>query len=234
MAWTFTEHAHADALADAVAARIAQALDAALATRGEAVLALAGGRTSPPVFRRLAATPRDWTRVTLLPSDERWVAHAHPDCNLRQMQEAFAGAHGIRWQPLVPENPRGAVDAGFANAALALYPQAFDATLLGMGVDGHFGSLFPGSPGLGEALDPASTRSAAAIVPDPMPAAGPHPRVSLTLARMLRSHRVLLAISGADKRAVLEDAQRAPRPLGYPVAALLHAPGAQVEIHWSP
>jgi 6-phosphogluconolactonase len=67
-----------------------------------------------------------------------------------------------------------------------------------------------------------------------MPAAGPHPRVSLTLARMLRSHRVLLAITGADKRAVLEDAQRAPQPLKYPVAALLHAPGAAVEIHWSP
>jgi 6-phosphogluconolactonase len=234
MAWTLIEHADADALAAAVAARIANALDAALAARGTAVLALAGGRTSPPVFRRLAAQPRDWSRVTVLPSDERWVAHAHPDCNLRQMQEAFAGADGIRWQALVPAAPQGAVDAGFANAALAGHAEAFDAVLLGMGADGHFGSLFPGAPNLAQALDPDSPDAAAAIVPDPMPAAGPHPRVSLTLARMLRARRVLLAITGADKRAVLERAQQAPQPLQYPVAALLHAAGAHIEIHWSP
>lgn len=234
MAWTMIEHPDADALATAVAARIDAALDAALATRGAAVLALAGGRTSPPVFRRLAARQRDWRRVTVLPSDERWVAREHPDCNLRQMQHAFAGADGIRWLSLVPEAPHGAPDAAFAERALDVLPDAFDATLLGMGTDGHFGSLFPGSPNLAQALDPAATAAAAAIQPDPMPTAGPHPRVSLTLSRMLRSRRVLLAITGHDKRAVLEQAQRAPDPLRLPVGALLHAPGAMIEIHWSP
>jgi 6-phosphogluconolactonase len=234
MAWTMIEHADADALAAAVAARIDEALDAALTARGAAVLALAGGRTSPPVFRRLAARARDWTRIVVLPSDERWVARSHADCNLRQMQDAFAGAHGIRWLALVPEEPEGAADASFAQAALAVVPEAFDATLLGMGVDGHFGSLFPGSPNLAAALDPANDDDAAPILPDPMPAAGPHPRVSLTLSRMLRSRRVLLAITGHDKRAILAQAQRAPDPLRLPVGALLHAPGATVEIHWSP
>jgi 6-phosphogluconolactonase len=234
MAWKTNEHADADALAAAVAARIDAALDAALATRGEAALALAGGRTSPPVFRRLAGRPRDWRRVTILPSDERWVPRDHPDCNLRQMQDAFAGAEGIRWLPLVPESPTGAPDASFADAGLAALTEAFDATLLGMGTDAHFGSLFPGSPNLARALDPANPDPAVAIRPDPMPAAGPHPRISLTLARMLHSRRVLLAITGHDKRAVLERAQRAPDPLHLPVGALLHAPGALVEIHWSP
>jgi 6-phosphogluconolactonase len=150
------------------------------------------------------------------------------------MQDAFAGADGIRWLALVPESPRGPPDATFANRALADLPDAFDATLLGMGTDGHFGSLFPGSPNLAHALDPANREPAAAILPDPVPAAGPHPRVSLTLARMLHSRRVLLAITGRDKRAVVERAQRAPDPLHRPVGALLHAPGARVEIHWSP
>lgn len=228
------EHTDADALAAAVAARIDEALDAALAARGAAVLALAGGRTSPPVFRRLAARKRDWSKVVVLPSDERWVPRSHPDCNLRQMQDAFAGADGVRWLALVPESPDGAPDASFAERALEVLPEPFDATLLGMGTDGHFGSLFPGSPNLADALDPANAASAAPIQPDPMPAAGPHPRVSLTLSRMLRSRRVLLAITGHDKRAVLEQAQRAPRPLALPVGALLHAPGAMIEIHWSP
>jgi 6-phosphogluconolactonase len=234
MAWIEHEHPDADALAAAVAARLAESIDGALAARGNAVVALAGWRTSPPVFRRLAAQRRDWSKVVVMPSDERWVPREHADCNLRQMQEAFAGAEGIRWLALVPESPDGPPDAAFANRMLEILPDAFDATLLGMGTDGHFGSLFPGSPNLGHALDPTNHEPAAAILPDPMPAAGPHPRVSLTLARMLHSRRVLLAITGHDKRAVLERAQRAPDPLRLPVGALLHAPGALVEIHWSP
>jgi 6-phosphogluconolactonase len=234
MAWSLTEHPDAEALAVACADVLSDAIDGALSTRGSAVLALAGGRTSPPVLRRLAAQPRDWSRVTLLPSDERWVARTHPDCNLRQMQEAFGAASGMRWLSLVPEAPAGAPDAAFANAALAAIDGPFDATLLGMGADGHFGSLFPGAPTLARALAPDAQEAAAPIVPDPMPAAGPHPRISLTLARMLRSRRVLLAITGADKRAVLERAQRTPEPLHLPVGALLHAPGARIEIHWSP
>jgi 6-phosphogluconolactonase len=230
--WTRHEHANADQLAAACATRIDAELDLALRERGAALAALAGGRTSPPVFRRLAIQFRDWSRVTLLPSDERWVAADHADCNLRQMREAFAGAEGIRWLSLVPALPHGAASATFANGALAPYPQAFDVCMLGMGADGHFASLFPGAPTLAAALDPANPAAAVAIEPDPMPAAGPHPRVSLTLARILRSRRLLLVISGQDKRAVLERALAGDRRL--PVAALLAATHLGAEIHWSP
>jgi 6-phosphogluconolactonase len=231
MAWTFHEHVDADALATACAHVIDAAIDAALLDCGVAMLALAGGRTSPPVFRRLAARHRDWSRITVLPSDERWVAADHPDCNLRQMREAFAGADDIRWLSLAPALPQGAASAAFANGALAAYPQPFDACMLGMGTDGHVASLFPGAANLAAALDPANPEAAIAIVPDPMPSAGPHPRVSLTLARLLRSRRLLLVITGDDKRRVLERA-RAGAPL--PVAALLAAAHPAAEIHWSP
>jgi 6-phosphogluconolactonase len=235
MPHTLHLHATPDALASAVAAAIDARIDAALAERGHALLALAGGRTSPPVFRRLAARPRDWSTVTALPSDERWVGRDHPDCNLTQLRGAIAAATGIRTLGLVPEQPQGAVAADYANAALAPYADLpFDVTLLGMGADGHFGSLFPGAPTLMAALDLAQPAAAMEIVPDPMPVAGPHPRVSLTLARMLRSRAVLLAITGADKRAVLERAVLENDPRHLPVAALLHAPGAAIAVHWSP
>lgn len=230
-----TTHPTAAALAAAVAARIAGALDAALAERGQALLALAGGRTSPPVFRQLAAQPRDWSRVTVMPSDERWVAAGHPDCNLAQMQAAFAGADGIRWQPLVPQAPAGAADAAFSNAALAAHPAAFDVAMLGMGADGHFASIFPGAPTLGLALGQQGPQpDAVAILPDPMPAAGPHPRVSLSLPRLLRSRLLLLVITGEDKRAVLERAQSDGDWRQLPVAALLRSAHPQFEVHWSP
>jgi 6-phosphogluconolactonase len=232
MTWPTFIHADAAALAHAVAMRIEAELDLALNERGAALLALAGGRTSPPVFRQLAARSRDWSRVTILPSDERWVAADHPDCNLRQMREAFADAEGIRWLSLVPALPQGAPSAALANGALAPYPQPFDACLLGMGVDGHFASLFPGAPTLPAALSPAQPMAALPIMPDPMPAAGPHPRVSLALSRILHSRRLLLAITGDDKRAVLERARAGDMTL--PVAHLLAAAHPCAEIHWSP
>lgn len=248
MPWTMCEHANTDQLAAACAARIDAELDIALRERGAALLALAGGRTSPPVFRRLAVQFRDWSRVTILPSDERWVAADHPDCNLRQMREAFAGAEGIRWLSLVPALPQGEASAAFANGALAPYPQPFDVCMLGMGADGHFASLFPGAPTLADALSPTQTSAALPVLPNPMPAAGPHARVSLTLARILNSRRLLLVISGHDKRAVLERAIASVRPepvegrgedagangAALPVAALLAAAHPAAEIHWSP
>lgn len=230
-------HESAAALAAAVAERIAGALDQAMAERQQALLALAGGRTSPPIFRQLTQTHRDWIRVTLVPSDERWVAADHVDNNLQQMRAAFADASGIQCLSLVPDDPQGEVDAGFANAALAKHPELFDVAMLGMGADGHFASLFPGAPHLAEALAtdaPPETLAAVAIVPDPMPIAGPHPRISLTLARLLHSRLLLLVITGEDKRAVLMRALAEGDSSKLPVAALVRAQHAQAEIHWSP
>lgn len=232
MAFRTFHYANSDELASACAARIDAAIDSALAERDQVLLALAGGRTSPPVFRRLAMRDRDWSKFTLLPSDERWVAADHADCNLRQMRESFAVAEGMRWLSLVPEWPSAGLDAAFANAALAPYTQPFDVCMLGMGVDGHFASLFPGAPNLARALDIATSQPAIEILPDPMPNAGPFARISLTLSRILHSRRLLLVITGDEKRAVLERARAGDTRL--PVAALLAARHDAAEIYWSP
>ncbi len=227
---TLIEHATQAALAEAIAAQLGSALDAALAAEGQATLALAGGRTAPPIFARLAAQARDWSRVTLLPSDERWVPADHADRNSAALRGAFAGVDCVRFLDLVPPDATGMADAGTACLALAEHPQPFAATLLGMGADGHFASLFPGAPNLATGLDPATAAPAIAIVPDPMPAAGPHPRISLTLSRILKSRTIVLAITGADKRAVLEAAAAGDTTL--PIAALLRASPGLV-VHWS-
>lgn len=216
-------------LAATLSERLVQVIDAALTARGSAFLALAGGRTAPPVFRRLSERVLDFSSVCAVPTDERWVPHSHPDCNLSAAKAAFAGAPGLRWLALTPAVPHGAVDADFAEQQLAGHPHAFDAVLLGMGADGHFASLFPGAPTLAAALDIRSRSAAIAIVPEPMPTAGPHPRISLTLARLLNARRVMLAITGADKRDTLERAHHDR----LPIAALLdHCP--DLDIVWAP
>lgn len=233
------EHLHAagDALIAALAARLEAICRDALAARGRAVLALAGGRTPLPVYRRLAAADLDWSRVTILPTDERWVPHAHAASNQRELADSFAAAQGIALLPLVPADATGAPNAGFAESQLATIAGDFDAVLLGMGADAHTASLFPGDPALAAALDPANPRDAVVIHPDPLPPEAPFDRITLTASRLLRTRHSLLAITGERKLAVLRAAQAAGDPLSQPIAAFLHAPRASPappEIHWSP
>jgi 6-phosphogluconolactonase len=234
MSWTDTIHPDADALAAALADILADAIRAGLAERNRASLALAGGRTPFPVYRRLAEVALDWPRVSLLATDERWVEPTHPASNTRELHAAFAAATGVRVLPLVPAEPGPFADAAPARATLAAFTDPFDAVLLGMGVDGHFASLFPGAAELQHGLDPACQDDALVVHPDPLPREVPFPRISLSRARLLRTRRLLLAATGSAKRVILDLAKARPDPLCLPISAVLHDDSAKVEIHWSP
>jgi 6-phosphogluconolactonase len=234
MAWTWTTHADPAALAGALAAALEDVLVSALAGGGSASLALAGGGTPLPAYRALAARPLRWSAVTALPTDERWVAHTSPACNLASLRAAFADARGLAFRTLTPAQPQGAPDAAVALANLAAVPGAFDAVLLGMGGDGHIASLFPGAAQLGQALDRLHPPPALVVEPRPLPPDAPWPRISLGLHRLLDTRLLLLAVTGGGKRLVLEQAMVHGDPLLHPVAAVLHDAGVTVAIHWSP
>jgi 6-phosphogluconolactonase len=234
MAWTWTRHADPAALAAALAGALEDVLVPALARGGSARLALAGGGTPLPAYRALAARPLRWPAVTALPTDERWVAHTAPGCNLAALRAAFAAARGIALKPLTPALPDGEPDAAVALASLAAVPDAFDAVVLGMGGDGHVASLFPGAPQLSHALDRRHPPPALVVEPRPLPPDAPWPRISLGLQRLLATRVLLLAATGPAKRLVLEQAMVHGDPFLHPVAAVLHDAGVNVAIHWSP
>lgn len=234
MSWTETLHDDAGALAETLATRLAGICRDAIAARGHAFLALAGGRTPLPIYRRLAGENLDWRAVTVIPTDERWVAHDHAASNQRELAAAFADATGIRLGALVPAHPGDVPDTAQARLTLADCRDDFDAVLLGMGNDGHFASLFPGAANLGEALAFDNADDACVVHPDPLPPEAPFARVSLTAGRLLRSRALWLAITGERKLSVLRDAQTTRDPQRLPIAALLHAPRAHLHIHWSP
>lgn len=234
MSWTETLHDDGDALVETLATRLASLCRDAVAARGRALLALAGGRTPLPIYHRLAREALDWRAVTVVPTDERWVAHDHPASNRRELAAAFADATGIRLGALVPAHPGDVPDTAQARLTLADCRGDFDAVLLGMGNDGHFASLFPGAANLGEALAFDNADDACVIHPDPLPPEAPFARVSLTTARLLRTRALWLAITGGRKLSVLRDAQATCDPQRLPIAALLHAPQAHLHIHWSP
>ena len=235
MAWIAQHYADHDALAIALARELDEAVAAALATRGRALLALAGGRTPLPAYRALAArwrTHEEAARIVLMPTDDRCVPHDHPGSNVGELRALFDGTD-VRIEALTTANGDPTRSERYARAMLADHPDAFDAVVLGMGLDAHTASLFPGASQLASGLDVESPFEALRVDPEPLPVEAPFPRISLTLARLLRARTLHLAITGDAKRAVLAQAQADGDALQRPVAALLHAPGAAVNIHWS-
>ncbi|KIQ98025.1 6-phosphogluconolactonase [Lysobacter sp. A03] len=232
MGWTLHTHADARQLAVHLVDSLQASLRAGLHERGSAMLALAGGSTPWPVYQRLAQATLEWQNVTLLPTDDRCVPVDSPASNLRGLAEAFAPANGVQLATLTA--PDGDPDASLiaARAWLALHRQNFDAVVLGMGNDGHTASLFPGARQLACGYDPVL--EACRFDPDPLPPEAPYPRITLTVGRLLRSDALHLLITGASKRAVLEEAIALNDPQRHPVMAVLGAPTVDVQIHWSP
>ena len=211
----FDTHAQASA---ALAGEVASFLRDAVIQRGEASLAVPGGTTPAEFLGSLGEQSLEWPRVTVLLTDERWVAPDHPRSNTALVDRTL-GAQGrrYRWYPLwrdgvAPDDATAMLEAG-ANAVT--FP--LDVVVLGMGDDGHVASLFPGDA---TGFADASLRFVAVRGP------GDEPRVSLSAAVLAQAREVYLLLRGAAKLEVLR------RALGgeLPVARLVAARNGRVHV----
>ena len=196
-------------LAWQLADTIVQNLHDAINLRGHAVLAVSGGKSPIALFEALRVLPLEWQRVTVLLVDDRCVPHDHADSNtalVRQhlLKDQAAAATFVPFFDTLPDTLDEPalirlVDA--ANRRLATQPWPMDMAVLGMGDDGHTASLFPGAAGLNQALH--SSGPVAWV----RPATAPHARLTLTLPALLATRELALAISGASKLAVFQQAR---------------------------
>jgi 6-phosphogluconolactonase len=227
MPLAITEFATRDALMQASATRLADALEDAIATHGSACAALSGGSTPAPAYRALAAMPLDWPKVTFALVDERFVPPTNAASNeglvRRELKAAFDAGAQFRAMYSPPN-----VDHA-ADAAEQIYaPLRIDIALMGMGGDGHTASWFPGAAKLGEALDFANLRTVMALTA--AQAEGSTERLTLTRSAFARIGSVVLLITGADKRVRLEAALAGDYA---PVAALFASALPPPEVLWA-
>lgn len=222
-----------DAWAEAAAARLAETLTVAIAQHGRAVCAGAGGSTPSPIYARLAQADLDWPRVVATLVDERYVPETSPDSNAALMKRVLltGPASAARFVPLY--SPAVTVDRAAAVAARALATEGgrLDAVLLGMGEDGHICSMFPDSPTLRTLLTPTLKPSVLGVPPGRDGAAPPQERLSINLPYLAAAGRVVLALTGAAKRAVFER-EAAGDPAVHPIAALVAAE-VPLEVLWT-
>jgi 6-phosphogluconolactonase len=205
-------HPSLEALSREAASRFQRLAAESIAGAGRFSVALSGGSTPRGLYRLLGEPPLreaiDWPRVHLFWGDERFVPLDHPDSNYRLAREEFIGRVPIPSANVYPVP----TESGDPQTAATRYEETlrrffvaqrprFDLVLLGLGVDGHTASLFPGSP----ALDERERLVAATQVPklDAW-------RITLTPAALSSARCAAFLVSGSDKASAVRETLEGP------------------------
>lgn len=232
----WTRHATREALVDAVVQQVQRGISQAVAQRGQAVIALPGGKTPRPMFEALAARPLPWAQVTVIPGDDRLVPLDDPLSNTAVLQRLFAPA-GARVLPLTRRTTDRHAAGVDAEQLLQTLPWPLDLVWLGLGSDGHCASIFPG-PDYAAALDAApglgpwsGQRRAVGVRPHPLPAEAPVDRVTLTGSALAAARELLLVFEGEAKATVLQRALLEGARSTLPIGPVLAQRAAQAVVH---
>ncbi|GAB3345802.1 6-phosphogluconolactonase [Lysobacter tyrosinilyticus] len=219
-------------LAAALASNVADDLRCAIALRGVAKVAFSGGTTPQRFFAALSQQQLDWSRVRVLPVDERWVPPVHKRSNERLLREHLF-QHAAAAAQLLPlfrpvATPERALQAVLTSVAHQL---PLDVVVLGMGEDGHIASLFPDlDPDRRDiGLQPVGRAPVLAV----RSANAPEPRMSLTLSAICTAPSLYLHIEGDAKRRVF-DAAVADARCKLPIRALLARAPVPPRLFWCP
>lgn len=214
----------------AAASHIKAALTRRLEQQPEASLVVSGGTSPVHCLTELAASDIDWERVHVLLSDERWVAPNDDESNEKLIRETLlqGKAAEARLHPMYSDAFSADERCELLEEAIRTLPFPFACSLVGMGEDGHFASLFPDADHLDQGLDVDSLHLCLPV----KTAASSHTRLTLTLAALSRSDVVVLLFFGDAKRDVYERAKTGPDV--YPVSRLLLQKRAPVHLYWAP
>ena len=198
------------ALAEAAAAAILDAARVSVADHGRFTLALAGGATPASTYTRLAQSPfveaMPWANTFVFFGDERMVPPLHPESNYRMAYDRLLAKvplpedHVFRMRGEAEDSEVAAAEYARSLAEVCVERREgvprLDLVLLGVGVDGHTASLFPGSPATREVFRPvAAVHAAAAAIPE---------RLTMTFPVINAAARVFVLVSGAEKAKILK------------------------------
>jgi 6-phosphogluconolactonase len=178
---------------------IASTLTSAAASRPRCVLAVSGGRSPWPMFRRLACDPSvPWDRVHIVQVDERIAAEGDADRNWTEAIRVFGSvvpAENLHPMPVEDQDFDSACNRYASMLTRLTGDRGLCIAHLGLGPDGHTASLFPGDPILDvqDRLVALTSQEYAG-----------RRRMSMTFRVLAQASHILWQVSGGGKRVMLK------------------------------
>lgn len=192
-------------IVDGTANLIAEFIKEAIRERGAASLMVSGGSSPAPVYEALSRIDLSWEKVIIGLVDERWVDNTHEASNERFVKRTLLQNHAARASFIGLKTQHKTASSGKSSVHnnIAAIPTPYDVCVMGMGLDAHTASWFPKSDGLESALDFNAPLAVEAIDAKGCQGAGSYTdRITLTLASVLSSRKIILFIPGEQKQAV--------------------------------
>lgn len=231
----FTSHDSRQEMAETLTVQITQTLTFALEAHGHASIAVSGGSTPQMLYEMLGEQDLDWSKVTILLVDDRWVEPGRAGSNesfvrktLLSGRASIANFVGLK---TMGDTPQDGLDAARQRVAAVSFP--LDVVVLGLGADGHTASWFPNATGLSEAIAPHGEH-VTAIDAAQSQITGPFTRrITLTRTAFADAGSIHVMFSGAKKRKTWMTAQGPGRVEQMPIRALIRDPNIALNAHWS-
>jgi 6-phosphogluconolactonase len=178
-----------------IATSIASTLEESVLKKGYATLVVSGGNSPLEIFSHLNQMPISWPKVTIILGDDRMLDPGNTDSNDKLIRENLIinKAGSAKYLSLIDP---------LVTPSKLNFP--FDISLLGMGLDGHFASLFPElleNISLFKIDAPHEIYLSEDSLGDPS-----HKRITMNLSMLLNSVRCILLVSSESKRGVLDQA----------------------------
>jgi 6-phosphogluconolactonase len=214
-----------DAISQEAARRWVDIASKAVEERGRFRIALSGGNTPRALYQMMASAPNAsqtfWSQSTVFWGDERRVPPSHPDSNYRMARETLLDHVPIPESQIFPMDGGGLASSAVREYEDALrrefelgprdWPQ-FDLMLLGLGVDGHTASIFPGTRAVSDLTHMVLVYEIPQLQSE---------RITLTRPNFNDAHHVLFLVSGKDKAPALAATLEGPyRPSRYPAQGI--------------
>jgi 6-phosphogluconolactonase len=211
-----TEFESREAASSAAAEFLAAALKQCLVEQNRAVLMTCGGTSPGASLVELSHYDLDWQRVALTLTDERLVPVSDDASNEKMVRET-----------LLKNTAASASFFALSQSNLSRIVEGPLVTIVGMGEDGHFASIFPDSLKLEALLDPLAEPATS----DVSTTGSTYPRRTANLALILQSREILLLAFGDKKKQVLEAGEGLP--IHHLVQQVAEKKQVPLRIYWA-
>lgn len=195
---------------DFAASSIHHLINDLLKSQNEVNIALSGGNSPLPVYKKLSTYALEWERLHFFMVDERSVPIDHKECNYKNISENLFNKVTTNAYSVINTQLNITESAKSYECLLQEklktrngYPQ-FDLIILGMGLDGHTASLFPETKALLNTSD--------SYVVNFVPQLNTY-RLTMTYPLIMNSRKIVLLAQGNKKKEILDKAEQNSLPI---------------------